>query len=102
MRKSRFWWVVVVFMLLLDLYFSLALQVVAAGAGNATRRLVFSFYWLLTLAAIGLFWALPYMKTKLLFRLGKTTVFSVMVGLFIAKLIASLFFLGGDIYRLVQ
>jgi predicted MPP superfamily phosphohydrolase len=102
MRKSRFWWVIVAFMLLLDLYFFQALQVVTAEAGGATRVLVFSLYWLLSVAAIALFWALPYMKTKLLFRLGKTTVFSVMVGLFIAKLVASLFFVGGDIYRLVQ
>lgn len=102
MRKSRFWWVLVAFMLLLDLYFFQALETVTVHAGTGIRILVYILYWVLSVAAVTLFWALPYMKFKLLTRLGKTTIFSVMAGLLFAKVVASLVFLGGDIYRLVQ
>lgn len=102
MRKSRFWWVVVAFMLLLDLYFFQALQVVTMGSGTGIRILVYSFYWALSLGAVGLFYALPYLKFKQLTKLARTTTFSIMAGLFFAKFLASLIFLGGDIYRMIQ
>lgn len=99
MRNSRFWWVIILFMLLLDLYFFQSLQVVVAEAGSGVKIFVYIFYWLLSVAAVTFFWVLPHLRFKMLTKLARTTVFSVMAGLFIAKLVASLFFLGGDIYR---
>jgi uncharacterized protein len=102
MRKSRFWGVVVILMLLIDLYFFQALQVVTSTSGNGVRILVYSLYWLASLGAVAIFWGLPYMRSKFLTRLAGTNLFSIMMGLFFGKLVATLFFLGNDLYRLVH
>jgi predicted MPP superfamily phosphohydrolase len=102
MRKSRFWWVIILLMLVMDFYVFQALQVVTAGSPVVIKIIVYVIYWLISVAAIAIFWGLPYMRSKFLSRLAGTNLFSIMMGLVFAKLVASLFFLGNDIYRLVN
>jgi predicted MPP superfamily phosphohydrolase len=101
MRKSRFWWILVVFMFLIDIYFFLALQVVTVDSTPAIQIILYSMYWALSVAAIVIFWTLPYIHFKHHARLSRSTIFSILAGLFFAKLIGSLFFLGDDVYRFV-
>ncbi|MBL0130788.1 MAG: metallophosphoesterase [Chitinophagaceae bacterium] len=102
MRNSPFWKVLAGFMFLLDIYFFLSLQVVSAPVAPVVRIIIYSLYWAVSVSAIVLFWALPYIHIRHQTRLSKTTIFSIMAGLFFAKLVASLFFLGDDVYRMVH
>lgn len=102
MRKSPFWWVVMCFMLLLDIYFFQALLVVSYSATPVVRVIIFLLYWAVSIASIVIFWALPYLKLKYQALMARTTIFPIMAGMFFAKLVASLFLLGNDVYRIVQ
>jgi uncharacterized protein len=102
MRKSPFWWILMSFMLLLDIYFFQALQAVAGQATPGTRLIIYSVYWAVSVAAIIIFWSLPYIHFKKQAKLSRTTFFSIIAGLFFAKLVASIFFFGDDMYRMVQ
>jgi predicted MPP superfamily phosphohydrolase len=101
MRKSPFWWILMSFMLLIDIYFFQALQVVTGDASPGTQMIINSLFWALSLAAIVIFWTLPYIHIKRHARLSRTNIFSILAGLFFAKLIASFFFLADDLYRFV-
>lgn len=102
MRNTPFWWILVAFMLLLDIYFFQALRAITLGAPPRFRMLIHSGYWVISVAAILLFILLPYLKFEKQTWLGRSTVFSLLIGLFFAKLVASVFFLADDVRRGVQ
>ncbi len=102
MRKSPFWLLFIGLMLLLDIYFFLALQVVAAPAAPFTQTIIYTIYWVLSVAAIVIFWTLPYIQFKQDAKQIRANIFSILAGLFFAKFIGSLVFAAGDISRLVQ
>ncbi|MDZ4807174.1 MAG: metallophosphoesterase [Bacteroidota bacterium] len=102
MRNSPFWWILMSFMLLLDIYFFQALLVVTDTASLTTRIIIYSIYWTLSVIAIVIFWALPYIQFKHQAKMARTKIFSVIAGLFLAKLIATVFFLGNDVYRIIR
>jgi uncharacterized protein len=99
MRNSPFWWVFIGFMVLLDIYFFQALKVVLGSASPRTKTIVYTFYWVLSISAILVLVILPYIHFEKQARLGRSTVFALIMGLFFAKLIAALFFLMDDIRR---
>ena len=90
------------FMLLLDIYFFQALLVVSKSATPVVRFIIYFLYWGISIASIVIFWTLPYLKLKYQTLMARSTIFPVMAGMFFAKLVASLFFLGNDLYRIVQ
>jgi len=102
MRKSPFWVVLLGFMVLIDVYFFQALRVVAEPATPTTRVIIYSLYWLISAAAAVLFWALPYIQFKHSGKGLRSTIFSVLTGLFFAKFLGSLVFLADDVSRIVQ
>lgn len=99
MRNSPFWWILIGFMLALDFYFFQALKLVSQSASNRTRAIIYTCYWLISIAAIVVLLLLPYLHGDKQFRFLKSSVFAIIVGLFFAKLIASLFFFIDDIRR---
>jgi predicted MPP superfamily phosphohydrolase len=100
MRNSSFWWILIGFMVLLDFYFFQALKVVSHSAGYRSRLIIFTTYWSISVLAIGLLLILPYLQYQP--RFLRTTIFALIMGLFFAKLIASLFFLIDDFRRGIQ
>ncbi|MBK6827717.1 MAG: metallophosphoesterase [Chitinophagaceae bacterium] len=102
MRNSPFWWILIGLMLLLDIYFFQALRLLTQHAGPRTRAVIFIFYWLISVSAIVILLILPYLKADKQALLGKSTIFSLIMGLFIAKLVASIFFFLDDLRRGVQ
>lgn len=89
-------------MLLIDLYFFQAVRVLTHSASPRTRLLIHSGYWALSVVAIVMLVLLPYLHIDKQARLAKSTLFSMIAGIFIAKLIASLFFLVDDLRRGLQ
>lgn len=102
MRNSPFWWILVGFMLLLDIYFFQALKTVSFSASSRTRTIIYATYWTLSIGAILMLLLLPYLQFDRQMKLLRTTIFSIIAGLFFAKLVASLFFFIDDLRRGVQ
>ena len=102
MRNTPFWWILIGFMILLDFYFFQALKVISHSATPRTRTIIYSCYWVLSIAAIVILLALPYINFEKQAKLVRTTIFAMIAGLFFAKLIASLFFLIDDLRRGIQ
>lgn len=101
MRNTPFWWVLLGFMLLVDLYFFQALKLVTGSATPRTKTILFFVYWGISVASIVILLVLPYLHFDKQTRFTRTAIFSIIVGLFFAKLIACLFFLIDDIRRLI-
>ncbi len=102
MRNSPFWWILIGFMVLLDIYFFQALRVITSSTSARAKTFIYSGYWIISVAAILVLLLLPYLHFEKQARLVKTTIFATIAGLFFAKLVASLFFLVDDIRRGVQ
>lgn len=102
MRKSPYWIVFLALMAGIDLYFFQAVQVVAEPVAPATRVIIYSLYWAVSVAAMALFWLLPYIHFKHHAKLARSTIFSVLAGLFFAKFFGSVVFLADDVSRVVQ
>jgi predicted MPP superfamily phosphohydrolase len=101
MRNSPIWWVLIGLMILLDFYVFQAIRVVVPSTGR-TRTIIFYSYWALSIAAIVTLLILPYLYFDQENKAVKSTIFAVIIGLFLAKLIASIFFLVDDIRRGIQ
>jgi len=99
MRSSPIWWVFLGFMFMIDLYFFQALKVLTRSAGPRARKAIHTGYWILSIAAIAVLILLPYLQMDKAAKLATSTAFAMIAGLFLAKLIASLFFLVDDIRR---
>lgn len=100
MRNASTWWIIALLMFLLDLYVFQAVKTVANHQSDKTRMVINVVYWIVsafTLAALMLFPYVQALQTSVIFR---NYVFAILVGLFLAKLIGSLFFLSDDIRRL--
>jgi predicted MPP superfamily phosphohydrolase len=102
MRNTPFWWILISFMVLLDIYFFQASKVVAHSVSGRTRTIIYSSYWVISIAAILLLIILPYLHFEKQARLSRSTIFALIAGLFFAKLIASLFFVIDDLRRAIQ
>ena len=63
---------------------------------------IYAGYWILSIAAIIVLLILPYLHFAHQARILRTTIFAIILGLFIAKLIAALFFFIDDIRRGIQ
>jgi predicted MPP superfamily phosphohydrolase len=102
MRNSPFWWVLIAFMLLLDLYVFQALRVLTQSAGSKTRIIIHVSYWTLSGLAVIVLIILPYVHFAQQHRLLRNTFFAIIAGLFFSKIIASIFFLVDDLRRAIQ
>ncbi len=102
MRNSPFWWILIGFMVLLDIYCFQAVKIVSHAASGRMRTIIYSAYWIISAGAIVVLLLLPYLQFQQQARFTRTTVFAIIAGIFFAKLIAAVFFLIDDIRRLFQ
>jgi uncharacterized protein len=102
MRNSPFWWILIVLMVLLDIYVFQAVKIIAHPASGRTKTIIYAGYWILSVAAIIVLLVLPYLHFAHQEKILRTTIFAIILGLFIAKVVAALFFLIDDIRRGIQ
>src|SRR5205085_1682033 len=102
MRSSPAWLIFGALMLLLDLYVFQIVKVVSHSAGPKTKSILFIVYWSISVLAIAILFILPYLHLDNHSKAVRSTLFAVVIGLFLAKLIASVFFLIDDIRRGIQ
>lgn len=87
-------------MLLLDFYVFQIVKLLSQSAGPRTRTVIFSLYWAISVLALVMLFLLPLFEHFP--RSVRSVVFAVIVGLFLCKLVASVFFLIDDIRRGIQ
>ncbi|HMO32039.1 MAG TPA: metallophosphoesterase [Lacibacter sp.] len=95
-------WIFLLVFILVDFYVFQALKSVAFGWTPRVRWTVYGLYWAVSVMALALVLSLTYTSYESWHRLLRTYVFATITGLFIAKVLASVFFLMDDTRRLVQ
>ena len=99
MRNRSGWWIILIVMVLLDLYVFQVVKSLTSGATERVKFIVYTIYWTISVAAIVALLVLPYFDTDAWPKTLRNTIFALVAGLFIAKLLASIFFLLDDIRR---
>lgn len=102
MRSRTGWWIAVVVMLLLDLYVFQVIKALANGATEKTKMVIYAVYWIISVSAAAFLLLLPYINFETWPKNARTYIFATIVGLFFAKLIASVFFLLDDVRRIAM
>lgn len=98
MRNSGFFFFMLGLMALLDFYIFQALQVVLPASSKARLAIIIT-YWVMSAAGLIIIFSIPYVNFDSLPRWVVTYGRAIIFGLFIAKLIASVFFAIDDIRR---
>ncbi len=99
MRKWKGRWLIIGIILLLDVYVFSALQFISQHAGSQVQFAIYSTYWIVSVLAISLTVLFPYIKFFRTHLLISNHIFAVLIGLFIAEISSSAFFLVDDIRR---
>jgi len=102
MRSSPVWLVLAGFMILLDFYVFQIVRTLSHSAGPKTKSILYISYWSVSALALIVLFLLPYLNLEQSSKGVRSTVFAVIIGLFLAKLIAAVFFLIDDIRRGIQ
>ncbi len=89
-------------MLGLDYYFYLAIRTVSHAASYRTKIVVGSIYWTITILAVIGFLLFAFTDQQFLGKKLRTYLFATVIGLFLAKLTAMIFFLTDDLRRGIQ
>jgi uncharacterized protein len=102
MRSTPFWLILIGFMILLDLYVFQVVKYLSQAAASKTKPVIFISYWIISVLAIVVLLALPYIHASSWPKGVKNSLFAIVIALFFAKLIAAVFFLIDDMRRLFQ
>ena len=89
-------------MLLLDTYVFQAVKSVSQAVSPKAKTIIYSIYWGLTAIAVISFLLFVYTGQDFLGKKVRTYLFATVIGLFLAKVTAGVFFLIDDIRRGVQ
>jgi len=89
-------------MILLDFYFFQVVKTLSHNAGPKTRSIIFISYWSVSILALLVLFILPFLHLDNYSRSVRSTIFAIIIGLFLSKLIGSVFFLVDDIRRFIQ
>ncbi len=92
----------ILIMLVVDWYVFQAVKLVMQNASSKTRSIVFGLYWSVTVIAVTFFLLMPFVNFDAWPKALRTYLFATVIGLFISKLIASVFFVVDDLRRVIQ
>ncbi len=92
----------ILIMLLIDLYVFQAVKLVSQSASPKTRLLIYTIYWAITLISVTIFMFGSLLNMEQWPKLLRVYVFATLIGIFIAKFIASTVFLIDDLRRLLH
>lgn len=88
--------------LLLDTYVFQAIKSVSQGLSPKAKAILYTVYWSITAISIISFLLFVYTQQDFLGRKVRTYLFATVIGLFLAKITAVVFFLVDDIRRAIQ
>ncbi len=99
MRNASTWWIIAAIMLLLDFYVFQALRTVTQNSSEKARAIVHIVYWAISGVTLLALLSFPYIQVLQTSKIFRNYIFAILVGLFFAKLVGSLFFLTDDLRR---
>ena len=99
MRSATSWWIIALVIFLLDLYVFQALKTVSQQGSDRGRQAIYVTYWVVSFFTIATMLSFPYLQFLQTSKIFRNYVFAILIGLFLAKLIGSLFFVADDIRR---
>ena len=99
MRNASTWWIIAAIMLLLDFYVFQALKTVTQNSSEKARAIIHIVYWVVSGLTLLALLSFPYIQVLQTSKLFRNYIFAILVGLFFAKLVGSLFFLTDDLRR---
>jgi predicted MPP superfamily phosphohydrolase len=99
MRSATSWWIIALVIFILDLYVFQALKTVSQQWSERGRQAIFITYWVVSFFTIATMLSFPYLQFLQTSKIFRNYVFAILIGLFLAKLIGSLFFVADDIRR---
>jgi predicted MPP superfamily phosphohydrolase len=102
MRTPIGTFITIVVLLLMDTYIFQAIKTVSQHASPRLKMVIYSVYWGLTAVAIICFLLFIYTEQNFMGKKFRTYLFATFIGLFLAKLVAIIFFLVDDIRRVIQ
>lgn len=100
MRRFTGFGIVALVMILIDIYVFQAIRFLMQGSSDKARITVFSIYWGISILGLVVVLTFPFITAFQTNKFLRNYVFAILVGLFIAKLLAAVFFLIDDIRRL--
>jgi uncharacterized protein len=89
-------------LLSLDFYFFQAVKTVSQSLSPKAKAIVYGIYWGITILAVASFLLFVLTEQHLLGRKFRTYLFAIVIGLFLAKMVAMVFFLVDDLRRGIQ
>ena len=89
-------------MLLMDTYVFQIVMAVSETCSPVTRVIIFGVYWSFTLISVILFLLFIYKKSNHLGNKIRVNIFAIIIGIFLAKLIAIMIFFVDDLRRVIQ
>lgn len=92
----------IVFMLLMDTYIFQAVKTVSHSVSPKARTIIYSIYWSLTALTVICLLLFVFTDQNFMNKKIRTYLFACMIGLFLAKLVALIFFLVDDLRRGIQ
>jgi predicted MPP superfamily phosphohydrolase len=102
MRRILGSWIFFVLFILVDIYVFQALRVIAESWQPRARWWLYLTYWTITLVSVGFIVSIVFTGVAGWPRLFRTYLFAILIGLFLAKITASFFFLADDLRRMLQ
>ena len=88
--------------LLLDTYVFQAIRTVSRGLSPVSRTVIYIIYWTITVATICSLLLFVFTGPEVLGKKVRTYLFATLIGLFLAKLVAVIFFIIDDVRRGIQ
>ena len=99
MRSATSWWIIALVIFLLDFYVFQALKTVSQQGSERARQVIYITYWVVSFLTIATMLSFPYIQFLQTSKMFRNYVFAILIGLFLAKLIGSLFFVADDVRR---
>lgn len=100
MKRMGGRWIVVLLMILVDWYIFKAVRTISESYSERNRAFVYVVYWSVSAISIIYILFLPYFYNLSVLKNTRNYLFAIVVGIFVAKIIAALFLLIDDIRRL--
>jgi uncharacterized protein len=102
MRSRSGFFIFALIMLVLDLYVFQAVKAVSSNATPKARFIIYTIYWTISITAILITALMPYLNYENWPRGLRNYLFAIVIGLFLSKLVAVVFFMIDDLRRMIQ
>jgi len=100
MRNAGTVWIIAAILFLIDLYVFSAVKTITQQLSDKAKLAVYICYWCITIVAVLTILTFPYIQALSTNKFFRNYVFAILMGLFIAKVVAAILLLIDDVRRL--